>query len=171
MLTEKILLTDSVTAPAPLEHIDRFIGFDGFYCAPGAKAKGVLGVTIGPGEQAPVKVAGLVLVEAGAPIQAGSRVVSGELGVALQAAPLAAVAAVESAGSVAITGTGAIPEGAVPVTSTDAQPEVALNAAGVLTLESTADVTLSGSELPEATNGIAWTSASAPGEKILVKLE
>lgn len=143
MLTEKILLTHSITAATDLDDASRFIGLDGDYCGAGERAAGVLAVSTKQGQQAPVKMSGLLLVEAGGQITAGKRVVSDALGRAVQAADLSAETA--------------IPEGSTDVTSDKAQPDL--------------DIVLAGSELPEVTNGWAYTAASAEGDFILVKTE
>jgi len=82
-LTEKPVLTDSITAREDLSTMSRFVGFDGGYCAPGQKAKGVLTVATRQGEQASVGVVGLQIVEAGGPVMPGDEVESGLGGVAV----------------------------------------------------------------------------------------
>lgn len=143
MLTEKVVLTHSITAAADLDNALRFVGLDGNYCGAGERAAGVLAVSTKQGQQAPVKMSGLLLVEAGGEITAGKRVVSDALGRAVQATVLTAQTT--------------IPEGAVDVTSDKAQPDLT--------------ITLAGSELPQVTNGWAYTAAGGEGDFILVKTE
>ena len=76
MLTEKPVLVDSVSAAENLFIGSRFVGFDGGYCQAGAKAKGVLVTPTRVGEQAPVGVIGLQIVEAGGEVLAGDEVQS-----------------------------------------------------------------------------------------------
>ena len=73
--TYKPLLIDSVLASADLEQ-HRFIGFDGNYCAAGAKALGVSDVAIEKGQYVPVAVLGILLVEAAETIAVGDAVAS-----------------------------------------------------------------------------------------------
>lgn len=77
-LTEKPVLVDSISAAENLFIGSRFVGFDGGYCLAGAKAKGVLVTPTRVGEQAPVGVIGLQIVEAGGEVQAGDEVQSDE---------------------------------------------------------------------------------------------
>ena len=60
--TYKPLLIDSALAAADLEQ-HRFIGFDGNYCAAGAKALGVSDVSTAKGEYAPVAVLGIKVAD------------------------------------------------------------------------------------------------------------
>jgi hypothetical protein len=155
-LTEKIVLTGSITAAANLATKHRFIGFDGNLCGAGAKAAGVLAQPTLSGEQAPINVIGVCIVEAGGQIARGKRVKSDSTGRAVQATAMSATADVDA------SGTGAIPDGETPVASTGAQPEVAL------TLDVSATITVAGGEPPEVTNGVAWSAANQAGDKILV---
>ncbi|HSW36021.1 MAG TPA: capsid cement protein [Candidatus Limnocylindrales bacterium] len=148
MLTEKIVLTGSIKAAAALATKHRFVNFAGNYCGANAKAAGVLAQPTLSGDMAPINIIGLTIVEAGGAITAGKRVASDASGRAVQATALGAT----------VAGTGAIPEGATPVTSTSASPEVAL----------TATSTLAGGEPPQPTNGVAWTAAAEAGDLILV---
>ena len=79
MKTQQILLTTSVLAIAALGR-SRLVGFDGGVCAAGAKALGACEASTSVGEQAPVNMAGALLVEAGGPIAAGAEVESDATG-------------------------------------------------------------------------------------------
>lgn len=83
--TYKPLLIDSTLAAADLEQ-HRFIGFDGNYCAAGAKALGVSDVSTAKGEYAPVAVLGILLVEAAGTIAVGDAVASDAEGKAVKVA-------------------------------------------------------------------------------------
>ena len=83
--TYKPLLIDSVLASADLEQ-HRFIGFDGNYCAAGAKALGVSDVAIEKGQYVPVAVLGILLVEAAGTIAVGDAVASDADGKAVKVA-------------------------------------------------------------------------------------
>ncbi len=78
------LLIQSIKAAADLEQ-HRFIGFDGSYCAAGAKAYGVADVATEIGQLAPVALFGNLLVIAGGTISAGDAVASDENGKAVKA--------------------------------------------------------------------------------------
>lgn len=81
--THQPILTASITATADLDHKHRFVGFNGAYAAAGARAFGTLEVETDAGQQAPVNVLGIVLVEAGAAIAAGAAVQSDASGRAI----------------------------------------------------------------------------------------
>lgn len=108
MLTEKIVLTDSILAAADLDNANRFVGMDGDVCAANAKAAGVLEVATLSGEYAPITVWGIKIVVAGGVVNAGDRVTSDSTG--------RAVACTDIAGTIA--------SGQVAVLSTGAQPTV-----------------------------------------------
>lgn len=77
-MTEKLykpLLIDSVKAEVDIVK-QRFISFDGKYCSAGAKAYGVSDVETDAGQFTPVAIIGVLLVEAGGTINAGSAVTS-----------------------------------------------------------------------------------------------
>lgn len=78
------LLIQSVKAAADLEQ-HRFVGFDGNYCAAGAKAYGVSDVSTAKGQLAPVALFGNLLVIAGGAITAGDAVASDSDGKAIKA--------------------------------------------------------------------------------------
>ena len=82
MKTQQIVLTTSILAIGALSRF-RFVGFDGGVCAAGAKALGPCEATSSAGEQAPVNMAGALLVEAGGPITAGAEVESDATGRAI----------------------------------------------------------------------------------------
>lgn len=69
------ILIESVKAVADLSQY-RFVGFDGNYCAAGAKALGVVDVSTEKGQYAPSAVFGTLLVEVGDTISAGDPVAS-----------------------------------------------------------------------------------------------
>lgn len=81
--THQPILTTSITATADLEHKHRFVAMDGAYCAAGARALGTLEVETDAGQQAPVNVLGIVLVEAGAAVLADTPVESDATGRAI----------------------------------------------------------------------------------------
>lgn len=80
--TYKPLLMESVKAAANLEK-QRFIGFNGNYCAANAKALGISDVEIELGQYAPVALFGILLVKTGGAITAGSKVASDATGYAV----------------------------------------------------------------------------------------
>lgn len=82
MKTQQILLTTTILASAALSR-SRLVGFNGGVCAAGAKALGPCEATASPGEQAPVSIAGVLLVEAGGPISVGAEVESDANGCAV----------------------------------------------------------------------------------------
>lgn len=82
--TYQPILTTSIAAAAALAHKHRFVGVDGAYCGAGDRALGTLEVETDAGQQAPVNVLGIVLVEAGAPIGAGEQVESDSDGRAVE---------------------------------------------------------------------------------------
>lgn len=81
----KPLLIDSITAAEDVEQ-NRFIGFDGKYCAAGAKALGVSDVPTESGQLAPVGIFGIFLVEAADNITAGDEIASDAEGKAVRVA-------------------------------------------------------------------------------------
>src|SRR5574344_25560 len=78
----KPLLIDSIKATANLPK-QRFVGFDGGICTAGAKAYGVCDVETESGQQAPIGVLGILLVEAGGAIAQGASVTSDATGKAV----------------------------------------------------------------------------------------
>ncbi|MDO5940635.1 capsid cement protein [Burkholderia cepacia] len=82
MKTHQPTLTTSITATAALARF-RFVSLLGAICAAGAKALGTAEATADVGEQAPVNVQGILLVEAGAAIAAGAEVESDANGKAI----------------------------------------------------------------------------------------
>ncbi len=82
MKTQQILLTTSILATAALSRM-RLVGFNGGVCASGAKALGTCEATTSVGEQAPVNMAGALLVEAAGPITVGAEVESDANGCAV----------------------------------------------------------------------------------------
>ncbi len=78
----KPLLIDTIKAAANLEK-QRFIGFDGNYCAANAKALGVCDVEIEAGQYAPVSLFGILLVQTAGAITAGNKVASDVTGSAV----------------------------------------------------------------------------------------
>ncbi|WP_197329534.1 DUF2190 family protein [Ralstonia syzygii] len=75
MKTQQPILTTSITATAALARL-RFVGLTGGVCAAADKALGTAEATADIGEQAPVNVSGILLVEAAAVIAAGVEVES-----------------------------------------------------------------------------------------------
>lgn len=71
----KPLLIDTLKAAVNLEK-QRFIGLDGNYCGANAKAYGISDVEIEAGQYAPIAVIGILLVQTGGTITAGTRVAS-----------------------------------------------------------------------------------------------
>lgn len=137
--TMKPGVVESINAQSDLIK-QRFIGFDGNYCAANAKSLGVSQTDIEQNQQCPVTVTGIALIESGGAISAGNALVSGTNGVALAATSL----------SIAVS----VPEGSTPVTSDAAQPNLA--------------ETIAGSVTPQAINGYALDAASGAGEIIRV---
>ena len=80
----KPLLIDSVKALTNLPK-HRFVGFDGGICAAGAKALGVCDVETDAGQQAPIGVIGILLVESGGAITQGAEITSDTSGRAIVA--------------------------------------------------------------------------------------
>lgn len=78
----KPILIDSVKVAEDIVK-QRFIGFDGKYCMAGAKAYGVSDVGTDAGQYAPVAISGILLVEAGGPIAAGTAITSDNEGKAV----------------------------------------------------------------------------------------
>ncbi|MBE7709135.1 MAG: DUF2190 family protein [Cyanobacteria bacterium SIG32] len=81
----KPLLIDSIKATVDLP-CNRFVDFTGNICAEGAKAYGVCDVNTDAEQLAPVGVLGVLLVEAGGTITAGSTVTSDANGKAITSA-------------------------------------------------------------------------------------
>lgn len=79
------ILIESIKTTVDLQQ-HRFAGFDGDYCAAGAKALGVVDVSTAKGEYAPVAVLGMLLVEAGGTIAVGDAVASDAEGKAVKVA-------------------------------------------------------------------------------------
>lgn len=73
--TYKPLLMDSIKAAVDIEK-QRFIGFDGDYCAANAKALGVSDVEIEANQYSPVALFGILLVQTAGAITAGDKVAS-----------------------------------------------------------------------------------------------
>lgn len=71
----KPILIDSIEAACNIEY-HRFIGFDGNYCSAGAKALGISDVSIERGQQVPVGVLGIFLVETAEDVTAGDKITS-----------------------------------------------------------------------------------------------
>jgi len=84
MMTYKTALTESITASADVVK-NRFANFSGGYCGAGEKALGVFELDTDSGEQAPVIVYGIALVEAGGAIAVGDAVTSDADGKAVKA--------------------------------------------------------------------------------------
>ncbi|STQ91398.1 DUF2190 family protein [Iodobacter fluviatilis] len=82
MKTQIVILTASVMAATDLA-ARRFVGFDGNVCASGAKALGVIDAETAADSMAPANVLGVILVEAGAAITAGSEIQSDAAGRAI----------------------------------------------------------------------------------------
>lgn len=141
MKTQQIALTTSITAGADIPK-SRFIGFDGGLCAANTKALGVSEVDTKQGQQLPVIVYGIAMVETGGAVSAGSAVTSDSSGRAV------------AASNVTVTVT--VPAGETSVTSNAAQPDL--------------QESISGGVLPQAINGYALDSATAAGKFIRVRL-
>lgn len=109
MKTYKPGVVESITAAAALAAM-RFIGFDGNLCGADAKALGASELATNSGEQCPVIVSGIALVESGGVITAGAALASDATGRAVAATALSATT----------------PIGATPVTSTSATPAMTI---------------------------------------------
>lgn len=83
MKTEQLILITSIAALGADLTRFRFVGFDGAVCGAAAKALGVANADTAVGNQAPVGVEGIALVEAGAAIAVGAEVESNALGKAI----------------------------------------------------------------------------------------
>ena len=86
----KPLLIESVKVPVDVEQ-QRFIGFDGNYCAENKKALGVCDVATEKEQLAPVAVFGILLVEASGTIAVGDSVASDSEGKAVTTSDATAV--------------------------------------------------------------------------------
>lgn len=84
MKTYKSALTESITAGSDVVK-NRFAGFDGNYCGAGEKALGVFELDTDSGQQAPVIVYGIAIVEAGGAIAVGDAITSDANGKAVKA--------------------------------------------------------------------------------------
>lgn len=82
MKTQTVILTTSVMAVTDLA-VRRFVGFDGNVCASGAKALGVVDAETAADSMVPANVLGVILVEAGAALTAGSEIQSDATGRAI----------------------------------------------------------------------------------------
>ncbi len=82
MKTYKSVLTESITAGADVVK-NRFSGFDGNYASAGTKALGVFELDTDSGQQAPVIVYGIAIVETAGAISVGGAVEVGTDGKAL----------------------------------------------------------------------------------------
>ncbi|MDR1709659.1 MAG: DUF2190 family protein [Candidatus Accumulibacter sp.] len=82
MKAQNVVLTVSFHAEVDLA-ASRFVDFDGAYAAAGAKALGVVDAETGADNYAPINVLGVMLVEAGGAVPAGSEVEVGADGKAL----------------------------------------------------------------------------------------
>jgi len=84
-MTERLykpLLIDTVKAAVNIDK-QRFIGFDGNYCGANAKAYGVSDVEIEAGQYTPIALFGILLVQTGGAITAGTKVASDSSGYAI----------------------------------------------------------------------------------------
>jgi hypothetical protein len=82
MKTQSVILTTSIMAVTDLA-ARRLVGFDGNVCASGAKALGVIDAETAADSMAPANVLGVILVEAGAALTAGSEIQSDATGRAI----------------------------------------------------------------------------------------
>lgn len=137
--TIKTICTETILAATALVK-QRFIGFTGNYCAAGAKALGVSQVNVDSGEQLPVDLAGILIVESGGVINAGAPVKSDSTGRAVAAVTFS-IASSLAAGAVAVKSDAENPT----VTSTP-----------------------TGSVLAENINGYAMDAAGGAGEFIRI---
>nr|BDD46510.1 hypothetical protein 14 [bacterium] len=80
--TYKPLLMDSMQVQTDIEK-QRFIGFDGNYCANNAKALGVSDVEMEAGQYAPVAINGILLIKTAGAIAIGEKVASNADGYAV----------------------------------------------------------------------------------------
>ncbi len=152
----------AITAAAALV-ARRFIGFDGNLCGADAKALGVSELATASGEQCPVRISAIAVVESGGILAAGNRVVSDSTGRAVAATTFAAAAPAITVDDTKLT----IDTGATGVTSSAANGAIISAASGLLTPAAPA---LSGSVLPQAINGTVLDAASGAGEFVRVLL-
>ena len=115
MKAYKSALTDSITAQVDLPK-GRFIGFDGNLCAQDAKALGVSEADTKAGQQCPVVVYGIAVVETGGAVNAGDAIASDSQGRAVAATAFNVT----------------IDAGATAVTSTAANGDITTESGGVL---------------------------------------
>jgi len=152
----------SITAAAALV-ARRFIGADGNYCGADLKATGVSELATALGEQCPVRISGIAVVEVGGAITVGANeipVKSDSTGRAVVAPALAAAAPVVDASKLSID------TGATGMTSSAANGGVITAASGLL-----AAPALTGSVMPEAISGWAINVGTfAAGDFISIKL-
>lgn len=148
----------SIAAPAALL-ARRFIGFDGNLCAADAKALGVSELATATGEQCPVRISAIAVVESGGELGIGDRVVSDSIGRAVAATAVAVAAPVVDDTKLTID------SGAVAVLSSAANGAIITAASGLL-----AAPVLSGSVLPQQINGTVLDAASGAGEFVRVLL-
>lgn len=137
-------IIESIVAASNLVK-QRFIGFDGNYCAANAKALGISDVDSNLGEMCPVVLTGIMLVESAGVLAVGDPLVSSGTGIDAGRALKASNAGVSSA----ITST--VNSGATPVTSSAANGAI---------VASNAVNTVLGGVLPQAVNGYALDSAA-----------
>lgn len=83
MKTQIVTGTGSITAKTADLVARRFVGFDGAKCGAGAKALGICEADTAVGRQAPYNFSGILLIEAGAAINADTDVESDADGKAL----------------------------------------------------------------------------------------
>ena len=152
----------AITAAAALV-ARRFIGFDGNLCGADAKALGVSELATASGEQCPVRVSNIAVVESGGILAAGNRVVSDSTGRAVAATTFAAAAPAITVDDTKLT----IDTGAVAVLSSAANGAIISAASGLLTPAAPA---LTGSVLPQQINGTVLDAASGAGEFVRVLL-
>lgn len=149
---------------------NRLIGFDGKYCAAGEKAFGVSEYDTNVGNDMAVRYKGIALITAGNTISVGAAIKATTGGKAIPATAMAVAVAVTPDVDVDITASGSLPTGETPVTSSSANPAVAVTANATVSATASATGTVSGSVPPEKINGYALDAATGDGDLIRVML-
>lgn len=172
MKTKQPILTGSIAAAAALA-ANRFVGADGNYASANGNAIGVTVEACSSGDMIPIDMLGIVLVCASGAISAGADVAVDTNGKAKALAALSVGVANTNGITVANpTGAGTIPAGETPVTSTGAQPSVALSITqGAVGGNITSVATPAGGALPSKKIGVALDAASTDGDIIRVLMK
>jgi len=174
MKTFKDILTESVEAAVDIPAY-RFVAPDGNLCGANAKALGASKAATKTGQQCPVMILGVAIIETGGAVTAQQEVTSDSLGRAVTVGNVgvSSVIALDIDTTVTPTVGVSVPAGEVPVLSSAAQPDLVESASceAVSTGTASAVNTVSGGALPLKINGMALDSADGAGEFIRVVLK